>query len=338
MLILAGDIGGTNTRLQLLDAIAAQPVLVREAHYASRNYVTLAAVLRDFLAGGSIAGAAACFGIAGPVRAIPTGQSVRTTNLPWEIDSSAIAREFGFGPVHLINDFQAIGYGIEALAATELVTLQAGEPLQHGTRAVIGAGTGLGQGILVWQGTHYEAIATEGGHVDFAPTNELDFDLAKHLRVGLGRASYEDILSGPGLVRLYGFFRQRGGLRESQALAKALEREDPAAAITEAALVQGDPLANAALDCFVRIYGAQAGNLALSAGASGGLYVAGGIAPRILPRLQRGDFLAAFGDKGSMAHFVQAVPVSVVRAADVGLRGAARVAARLASGTGHGGP
>lgn len=331
MPLLAGDIGGTNTRLQLLSVTGVQTALVREARYASREYASLAAVLREFLAPPTPPLAAACLAIAGPVRAGISGESVRTTNLPWEIDGNALAADFGIAAVRLINDFQGVGYGIETLAATELATLQPGEPLARGPRAVLGAGTGLGQGILVWRGDHYEAVATEGGHVDFAPTTDLDFDLASALRQRLGRASYEDVLSGPGLVRIYEFLRERRMHAESPAVAQAMRHDDPAAAITQAALSQGDALANAALDCFVRIYGAQAGNLALAAGATGGLFVAGGIAPRILARLQRGEFLRAFRDKGAMAGFVAAVPVHVVLQADVGLRGAARVALRLAA-------
>jgi len=327
MHVLSGDIGGTNTRLQLLQAQAARLTLVREARYASADFASLAAALRTFL--GSETVTAACFGIAGPVRETTTGQAVRTTNLPWTIDSNALAREFGFGSVRLVNDFQAIGYGIEDLAARELLTLQIGEPVVRGPRAVIGAGTGLGQGLLVWQGEHYEAIATEGGHVDFGPTSEIELELAKYLRAELGRVSYEDILSGPGLMRLYRFLRLRGTHVESRALAHALAQGQGAAAITDAAMVSGDPLANSVLDCFVRIYGAQAGNLALTVGATGGIYVAGGIAPHIATWLQKGAFVAAFRDKGSMTPFVSKVPLHVVLAEDVGLRGAARLASRL---------
>lgn len=332
MHILAGDIGGTNTRLQLLEARGAPVSIVREVRYASREFSNFGAALRAFLGREPVAVTGACFGIAGPVRAAPHGQTVRTTNLPWTIDSGAIVREFGIESVRLINDFQAVGYGIETLSAEELVTLQPGEELLHGPRAVIGAGTGLGQGILVWQGAHYEAIATEGGHVDFAPTSEIEFDLAKQLIQELGRASYEDILSGPGLVRLYRLLRARGNQAETSALAQAMAAGDPAAAITEYAIHARDPLASETLELFVRIFGAQAGNLALSAGATGGVYIAGGIAPRILSRLQRGVFLEALRAKGTMSEFVSAVPVHVVLQTDVGLRGAALVASRLATG------
>lgn len=329
MHILAGDIGGTNTRLQLLQAQAGRLTLVREARYASADFASLAVALHSFLGAETVA--AACFGIAGPVRETTTGQAVRTTNLPWTIDGNALAREFGFRSVRLVNDFQAIGYGIEDLAPRELLTLQVGESVVHGPKAIIGAGTGLGQGLLVWQGAHYEAIATEGGHVDFGPTSEIEFELAKYLRAELGRVSYEDILSGPGLMRLYRFLRQRGPHVESPALAHAMAQGDGAAAITDAAMVSGDALADAVLDCFVRIYGAQAGNLALTAGATGGVYVAGGIAPRIVSWLQKGSFVAAFQDKGNMSQFVSRIPLHVVLAEDAGLRGAARLASRLTS-------
>jgi glucokinase len=252
------------------------------------------------------------------------------TNLPWEIDSRALAREFGFPRARLINDFQAIGYGIEALSDADLVVLQAGEPVTRAPRAVIGAGTGLGQGILVWDRDHYEPIATEGGHASFGPNDDLQIELTRYLLANGGRASYERVLSGHGLVRLYAFLKARGETPESVSLAEAMQKDDPAAAITRAALEQNDRLANRALDLFVDVYGAQAGNLALTAGARGGVYIAGGIAPKILPRLTDGRFLRAFLDKGRMSPYVAAVPVRVVTNPDVGLIGAALAASRMA--------
>jgi glucokinase len=329
MHILAGDIGGTNTRLRIVRRGAHGLERVREQRYASGSYPGLAAILRDFLAAAPGPVAAACLAVAGPVRAYPGGERVAVTNLPWEIDGAALAREFGWARARLINDFQAIGYGIEALAASELVTLQAGEAVAHGPRAVIGAGTGLGQGLLVWQGEHYEAIATEGGHAGFGPGDELELELARWLLRTHGHASWELVVSGPGLVRLYQFLRARGAAPESAAVAAALAGGDPAAAIAHAALEGGDALAGQALDLFVRLYGAQAGNLALTLGATGGVYVAGGIAPKILARLQGGAFIEAFRAKGGMAGFVTAVPVRVVMNEQVGLLGAALVASRL---------
>ncbi len=327
--VLAADIGGTHTRLCIAHCERGATRIVSERTYASAAYTRFADVLREFLSGA--AGnpiAAACFAAAGPVRETPAGQTVKITNLPWEIGAAALAREFGVPQVRLINDFQAIGYGIEALQEPDFAVLEMGNPVPHGPRAVIGAGTGLGQAILVWRGDRYEVIATEGGHADFGPTDELQIELARYLIKECGRASYELILSGPGLARLYAFLRARGSTPESRALAAAIAAADPAAAITQAALEHNDALANQALDLFVRIYGAQAGNLALTAGATGGVYLAGGIAPKIISRLRDILFLDAFRSKGKMSAYVENIPVRVVMNPKVGLIGAVAVAGR----------
>ena len=331
MRVLAGDIGGTNTRLQIAECEPGRCRIIRDQRFESGSYEGLASILREFLKEErkkTVDGA--CLGVAGPVKEAAAGQSVKVTNLPWEIVSQELAREFGFPGVRLINDFQAIGYGIEALTRGDLFILQQGDPVPRAPCAVIGAGTGLGQGILLWQRDHYEPVATEGGHADFGPTNDLQIELARYLLKTVGRASYELIVSGHGLVRLYGFLKTRGDATESPAVAEAMKSGDAAAAITRAALDQNDALANQALNLFVDIYGAQAGNLALTAGALGGVYIAGGIAPKILPRLTDGRFMRAFLDKGKMSPYVATIPVRVVTNPDVGLIGAALAASRLA--------
>ena len=328
--VLAADIGGTHTRLCIVQHEGGSARIVAEQTYASAAYSRFADVLREFLpgaAGNTIA--AACFAVAGPVRETATGQAVKITNLPWNISARDLEREFGFPKVRLINDFQAIGYGIEALKESDFAVLEMGNPVRHGPRAVIGAGTGLGQAILVWQRDHYEPVATEGGHADFGPTDELQIELARYLIKECGRASYERILSGPGLARLYAFLRARGSTPESRTLAEAIVAGDPAAAITQAALEHNDALANQALDLFVRIYGAQAGNLALTIGATGGVYIAGGIAPKIIAKLKDSAFLDAFRSKGNMSAYVANIPVRVVMNPKVGLIGAVAVAGRL---------
>jgi len=331
MRVLAGDIGGTNTRLQITECESGRCRVVRDQRFESGSYDSLSSILREFMRqDGRPAVEAACLGIAGPVKVSAAGQSVKVTNLPWEIDSQVLVRDFGFPRAQLINDFQAIGYGIEALSEGDLVVLQQGEPVARAPRAVIGAGTGLGQGILVWDRDHYEPIATEGGHATFGPNDDMQIELARYLLENGGRASYERVLSGHGLVRLYVFLKTRGDTPESASLALAMQTDDPAAAITHAALEQNDALANQALNLFVDIYGAQAGNLALTAGARGGVYIAGGIAPKILARLRDGRFLRAFLNKGKMSPYVAAVPLRVVTNPDVGLIGAALAASRLA--------
>jgi glucokinase len=332
MRILAGDIGGTNVRLRIAEVDDGGIRTMATARFESARFTTFAQLLHEFLAMPEVVAAAlpdaACLAVAGPIRQTSSGQMVQVTNLPWVVDSTPLARDFGFARLQLINDFQAVGYGIEALKADELVVLQHGEPEPHGVRAVLGAGTGLGQAILVWQGDRYTVLPTEGGHADFGPVDELQIELARHLLRQHGHASYELILSGPGLVRLYAFLRARRSAPESAAVAQAMQAGDPAAAITQAALQHGDALAQQALDLFVRIYGAQAGNLALAAGATGGIDIAGGIAPKIISAFGE-NFLNAFRNKGLMTSYLRGIPVRVILNAEVGLFGAMQVAARL---------
>ena len=330
MHVLAGDIGGTKTLLQIAECRAGRCRAIREQRFDSGAYDNLPSILHQFLRDEKKKTIkAACFGIAGPIQETTKGQSVKVTNLPWEIRTRDIKRQFKFPKLCLINDFQAIGYGIEAMRKKDLVVLQKGERVKHGPRAVIGAGTGLGQGILVWNRDHYVPVATEGGHANFAPTNELQLDLTRNLLRTAGRTSWELLLSGHGLVELYVFLKARGDAPESPSVAMAMQAGDPATAITQAALEHGDRLANQVLDLFVDLYGAQAGNLALTAGARGGVYVAGGIAPKIISRLTDGRFMHAFLNKGRMAPLLAAVPVQVVMDSNVGLTGAAIVASRL---------
>lgn len=330
MRVLAGDIGGTKTLLQIAECRMGRCRPLREHRFDSGAYDSLSSIIREFLKEDKKQSVkAACFGIAGPVQQTARGESVKVTNLPWEIHGVDLRRKFKFSALRLINDFQAIGYGIEALAKKDRVVLQKGRPVRHAPRVLLGAGTGLGQGILVWHDDHYSPVATEGGHANFAPADELQLDLARYLLKTHGRTSWELVLSGHGLVDLYAFMKVRGEVSESSAVAGAMRCADPAAIITRAALEQNDPLANRALDLFVDIYGAQAGNLALTAGATGGVYIAGGIAPKILSRLTDGRFMRAFLNKGRMRSYVEAVPVQVMIDPRVGLIGAVRAASRL---------
>lgn len=330
MRVLAGDIGGTKTLLQIAERKGVRYSAVREQRFDSASYNSFSSIVEQFLREEkkhSIK--AACFGIAGPIQETPRGQSVKVTNLPWEIHGPELKRRFKIARLRLINDFQAIGYGIEALKKKDLVMLQKGRPAKQGPRVVLGAGTGLGQGILVWDRDHYTPVATEGGHANFAPANEMQVELASYLLKAAGRTSWELVLSGHGLVQLYSFLKTRGVAPESAELAGAMHGDDPAAAITHAAMTKNDVLANQALDLFVDIYGAQAGNLALTAGGTGGVYIAGGIAPKIHSRLIDGRFMRAFLNKGKMKNYVAAIPVQVVINPKVGLAGAVLAAARL---------
>ena len=327
MRVLAGDIGGTKVWLRLADVEPGGWRLLAESRFASAHYEGLLPIIHEFLAESvSAPPAAACFGIAGPISATPRGEVARVTNLPWVIEGARIAEALGIVRVRLINDFQAIGYAVETLAPRDLVTLQVGARRAGAPCAVIGAGTGLGQTLLAWQSDHYEAVPTEGGHVDFAPTDELQTELMRYLAQRYGRVSYERILSGSGLVALYSFFTERGVKAGAQLPTDA---PDPAAAVSAAALAGSDEAAVAALDLFVKVYGAHAGNVALAYLAAGGVYIAGGIAPKILPALRAGEFVRAFRDKGRMAALLERFPVEVVINEKAGLQGAAIAAARL---------
>ena len=303
-LILAGDIGGTKTLLLLAHADALRPV--KEERFENRDHPDFSAILARFL--GHQRPASACFAVAGPV----SGNRADMTNLPWTLDGHALTVELGF-PVRLINDFEAVGYGIDALAESDLETLQAGEPQPQGVRAVLGAGTGLGEGFMVWQGDGYQVFPSEGSHADFAPADERQEGLLHYLREKYGHVSWERVVSGPGLADIYAYLG--GGEAEP-------------AVIAEAALAGSDGAAAGALDIFVSGYGAEAGNLALKLLPKGGLYVAGGIAPKILTKMKSGGFMGAFLAKGRFGSLLATIPVHVVKNPNVGLLGAALAALR----------
>ncbi len=346
MPLLAADIGGTKTWLQIAErptkeTPGAMTVLYQQ-RYVSGRYDNFETMLGEFLRAAAQAGVpaptVACIGVAGPVESIrPQCQCARVTNLPWVLDSQILAEKFSLARCRLINDFQAAGYGIDTLDAEDLLVLQEGRPRACGVRAVIGAGTGLGQALLVWtQGQghdgYYEVLPSEGGHGDFAPAGPLQRELLMFLARSQPRVCVTNVLSGRGLVNVYRFLAHQWPERVSTSLAAALETDDAPAAISVAALASGpaqDTLAGEALDLFIAIYGAQAGNLALTCLATGGVYIAGGIAPRIESRLRQGGFVAAFRDKGPMSALAESFPVTVVLNPQVGLQGAALAATRL---------
>jgi glucokinase len=322
--ILAGDIGGTKTLLTIAqvsgNTITSENInIVAEHRFDSQAYASFDELLSEFFRQpwhkNADAIQCACVGVAGPVK----GHLAKVTNLPWELDSEVLIDQFGIGKLRLINDFQAVGYGIEILAAEDFYQLQAGEPQQHGVRAVIGAGTGLGHGILIWQQDRYEVFSSEAGHTSFAPTDPLQIKLLQYWQSKFANVSFEMVCSGPGLENIYRFL----GYQKDQQTAEELS----AAEITQLAFDQQDPLALQALQLFIKIYGAQAGNLALTCLATGGVYVAGGIAPKILPALQQGGFIDAFNDKSKMQDLLKTIPVSVVTNPKVGLLGTLAVAA-----------
>ncbi|HEX9626721.1 MAG TPA: glucokinase [Acidiferrobacterales bacterium] len=328
MPVLTGDIGGTKTLLQLADVEGGACRVLAERRFDSAAYKDLASMAQEFVAAERPAArvTGACFGVAGPVTTAGGRQTAKLTNLPWRLDSASLARALDVPHVRLINDFQAVGYGLEALRPGDLSVLQPGRAEARAPRALIGAGTGLGVGVLVWSGDHYEVLPSEGGHVDFAPTDDRQIALLNFLRDRYKRVSVERVVSGPGLVNIYRFLAQQHGhatddLSESQA--------DPAAAISTAGAQGSDALAVEAMEIFVEAYGAFAGNLALSLLPRGGVYIAGGIAPKIVEMLRTGDFLNAFRDKGRMGALLEDIPVQVVMNPKVGLLGAALAAGRL---------
>jgi len=319
-MILAGDIGGTNSRLAVFDPHAGwTPALERV--YSSRAHGSLDEILAAFLDEHRVRPRHACFGVAGPVR---DGRCV-ATNLPWIVDAAGIGAQIG-APTWVINDLEANAYGLATLGPGDLELLHAGLVGARGNAAIIAAGTGLGEAGLYWDGGAHHPFATEGGHASFAPGDADDADLLRWLRARHDHVSWERLVSGPGLVALYEFLRDTGREREDPALAEAMRVDDPGAAITRAALVGGSALAEATLDWFVRLYGAEAGNLALKVMATGGVWLGGGIAPRIVPKLRDGAFMQAFLAKGRMQPLLAAMPVHVILNDRTALRGAARCA------------
>ena len=328
-MILGGDIGGTHTRLALFDDDGTVLAERAERVYPSRAHGGLGEVVRAFVDESGVHPSAACFGIAGPVR---DGRSV-TTNLPWVVDAEELGRQLG-ARTWVINDLEATAWGIAALTPEAFAELAPGDPAASGNAAVIAAGTGLGEAGMYWDGRRHRPFATEGGHASFAPHDALEAELLVWLRRRFPpHVSWERIVSGPGLVTLYEFLRDTGRGEESPALATAIRAGDPGAAVSAAALDGSSPLAAQALDRFVALYGAEAGNLALKLMATGGVYLGGGIAPRILQKLHDGTFLRRFLDKGRMRPVLEAMPVRVVIDDRCGLLGAGRCAAVRSAGS-----
>lgn len=327
-MILAGDIGGTKTVLGLFEEQDSNLHCVRRSTLLNAEHPTFDVLLEAFLAsgGGSRLGAA-CLGVAG---AVIDGR-VHTTNLGWDLTEVGLAEHLQVERVRLLNDLEAAAYGVLFLGESELCALNPhSAPPRPGNAAVIAAGTGLGEAILFWDRTHYHPIASEGGHSDFGPRNDEEIALLRYLRAKFGgHVSYERILCGAGLHDVYCFLRDTGFAKESDALREKLSVGDASATISTLALAGGEPLCVKALAMFSEIYGAEAGNLALKCLALGGVYVTGGIAPKILPALQDGSFLRGFFDKGRFRPLLETLPVRVATNPDAPLIGAAHYARRL---------
>jgi glucokinase len=321
-MILAGDIGGTKTVIARYEESGGSLRQLHTATYHSRNFKSLETILTAYLKDSpGPAPRAACFDVAGPVF---DGKS-HTTNLPWDLDEQALARAIAAPRAKLLNDLQATGYGILQLPANELCVLNPGiRTGRRGNAAVIAAGTGLGEAILYWDGRRHQPIASEGGHVDFAPRTDQEIDLLRYLRARIGgRVSVERVLSGPGFHDIYCFLRDSGHAAESPQLAALFRTEDPNPTITRLGLAGEDPLCVATLQLFSTLYGSEAGNLALKCLAVGGVFLGGGIAPKIRPVLQDGSFLRGFTDKGRFTDLMKSLEVSISLNQEAALIGAA---------------
>jgi glucokinase len=323
-MILAGDVGGTKVHLALYGFENGELTHVRDEKFPAQEYTGLEVVTKKFLAeSGNPEVTAACFGVPGPVR----HGRLKLTNLPWVLDCEELSSGLGIQHLFLINDLEANGYGIAELHSDQILVLSEGDASAVGNRSLVSAGTGLGEAILVWVGKMHVPMASEGGHCDFAPRNELEIDLLRYLQRELkGRVSFERVVSGIGLKNIYSFLRDEKGMEEPSWLKDRMHQEDPNAVIGEVGEDGSNELCAKALDMFASAYGAEAGNLALKVLSVGGLYLGGGIAPKILKTMKNGTFMQAFTDKGRLSDLLIHMPVRIILESRAALMGAAAYA------------
>jgi glucokinase len=321
--ILAGDIGGTKTNLALFDGSPREPVCLET--YPSDEHDGLESMLESFLEKHPADVERAAFGIAGPVR----DGRVEKVNLAWPVEARSVAATLGLGRVGLVNDLEANAWGIRVLGPEDVAVLNGGDPDPTGNQAVIAAGTGLGEAGLYWDGEQHHVFASEGGHADFAPRNELQVELFRYLSAHVSHVSYERVCSGMGLANIYGFLSGRRATAEPDWLREELATDDPGAAIGAAALEDRDPVCVESLETMLAIYGAEAGNLALKLLATGGVWIGGGIAPKVLPKLEESSFMREFVGKGRFRRLLEATPVRVILNDRTALFGAAVYAGRF---------
>lgn len=321
-MLLAGDIGGTKTNLAIYSPDQGPRTPLVEATFPSDEYPSLQAIAQEFLSRTQYQIKWASFGVAGPV----VDGHVKTTNLPWEMDEAELRQALKLERVFLLNDLESVANAIPRLELEDIYTLNQGHRVEHGAIAVIAPGTGLGEGFLTWDGAHYRAYPSEGGHTDFGPSNETEIELLRYLMKRYEHVSYEWVCSGMGIPNIYAFFKDSGYATEPDWLREKLEAaDDPTPIIVNAALQddKGCELCEATLNTFVSVLGAEAGNLALKLLATGGVYLGGGIPPRILPALRDGRFMKAYLRKGRFANLLERMPVHVILNAKAGLLGAA---------------
>lgn len=328
-MILAGDVGGTKVHLALYDFKLGALVHLQDERFPAPEYDGLESIVRKFLSKcpeGEIT--AACFGVPGPVR---QGR-LKLTNLPWTLDSAQLSAALHIPHLFLINDLEANGYGVAELSADQIYTLNEGDRGAVGNRALVSAGTGLGEGVMVWDGRRHIPMASEGGHCDFAARNHLEVELLQYLMEKLeGRVSFERVVSGLGIHNIYAFLRDEKKMEESPELRERLKHEDPNAVIGELGDSEKDPLCTKTLEVFTSAYGAEAGNMALKVLAVGGIYIGGGIAPKILKTMRSGVFMNAFADKGRLSDLLIKTPVHIILESRCALMGAAAYAEQQAA-------
>lgn len=320
--VLGGDIGGTKTNLGLFLKGARRPLLKKIETYSSQEAPNLEHIIDKFLKRHKVTIASGCFGVAGPVL---NGRS-KITNLPWDVSEARIKRRFKWEHVRLINDLAATAVAIPLLNNREFLSLNKAKTRKGDNLALIAPGTGLGQALLIFQDGKYVPVPSEGGHGDFSPNNEAEVRLWRYLHERYGHVSIERVVSGSGLLNIYSWLKDSEGHREPEWLTKKLSGVDPARAISEAAINDKEPLCVATLDMFVSTLGAVSGNLALTGMTTGGVYLGGGISPKILPKLKEGIFMKAFRDKGRSKGLLEKIPVRVVLNDRAALLGAGRLA------------
>lgn len=323
-MILAGDVGGTKVDLALYGFDHGRLSHIRDERFPAREYAGLEDIVRKFLIeSGDPDVNAACFGVPGPVR----GGRLKLTNLPWVLDSRELSLSLGIEHIFLINDLEANGYGIPELEPEQIFELSAGASSSVGNRGLVSAGTGLGEAILVWNGKMHVPMASEGGHCDFSPRNKLEIELLLYLQRTLkGRVSFERVVSGLGLKNIYFFLRDEKGMEEPEWLKERMLAEDPNAIIGELGETGANELCVKTLDMFAAAYGAEAGNLALKVLSVGGMYLGGGIAPKILKKMKDGTFMKSFVDKGRLSDLLVQMPVRIILESRCALMGAAAYA------------
>jgi glucokinase len=323
-MILAGDVGGTKVHLALYEFDHGQLSHVRDEKFPAQEHAGLEEIVKKFLAESNHPEVtAACFGVPGPVR----GGRLKLTNLPWILDSRELSIALEIEHLFLINDLEANGYGIPELSSDQIFELSAGDPSAVGNRGLVSAGTGLGEALLVWNGKMHTPMASEGGHCDFSARNEIEIELLRYLQKSLsGRVSFERVVSGLGIKNIYAFLRDEKKLEEPGWLKERMQHEDPNAVIGELGESGENELCSRTLDIFVAAYGAETGNMALKVLSVGGMYLGGGIAPKILKKMQGGAFMQAFADKGRLSDLLIHMPVRIILESRAALLGAAAYA------------